>query len=120
MNARTLCVCAVVALAVVMASAQTKSTLSGKCSKPDVQHSIPTGDQAGHAFTLAQGKCTAMGEVDGAAGKEGLFSEHGDATATHVKTWGVFCGDLRQRRQGLLQLSNYRNHKRRRLPDRDE
>jgi len=90
MNYRVVCVCAIVALAVAMASAQTKTDLSGKCSKPDVQQSVPAGDQPGHALTLAQGKCSAMGDVGGAAGKEGTFSEHGDATATRVKTWGVF------------------------------
>jgi len=90
MNYRFVCVCAVVALAVAMASAQTKSTLSGKCGKADVQQSVPAGDQQGHAFTLAQGKCTVMGDVGGAAGKDGVFSEHGDVSATHMKNWGVF------------------------------
>jgi len=87
---KIVCVCAVVALAVVMASAQTKTSLSGKCGKADVQQSIPAGDQQGHAFTLAQGKCSATGDVGGAAGKDGAFSEHGDVTATHMKNWGVF------------------------------
>ena len=90
MNYRTVCVCAVIALAVAMASAQTKTTLSGKCGKPDVEQSVPVGDQPGHMFTLAQGKCSAMGDVGGAAGKDGAFSEHGDVTATHAKNWGVF------------------------------
>src|ERR1017187_2904529 len=90
MNFRTLCVCAAVALAVAMASAQTKTSLSGKCGKADVQQSIPAGDQAAHAFTLAQGKCSAAGKVGGAAGKEGAFSEHAEVTATHMKNWGVF------------------------------
>jgi hypothetical protein len=90
MKFRSLCVCAIVALAVVMASAQTKTSLSGKCGKADVQQSIPAGDQAGHAFTLAQGKCSAAGKVGGAAGKDGAFSEHAEVTATHMKNWGVF------------------------------
>jgi hypothetical protein len=90
MNFRTLCICAIVALAVAMASAQTKTSLSGKCGKADVQQSIPAGDQAGHAFTLAQGKCSAAGKVGGAAGKQGAFSEHADVTATHMKNSGVF------------------------------
>ena len=90
MNSRTVCVCVVFALAVAMASAQTKASMSGKCGKADVQQRIPAGDQQGHAFTLAQGKCTAMGDVNRAAGKEGAFSEHGDVTATHMKNWGVF------------------------------
>jgi len=78
-----------VALA-VMASAQTKTTMSGKCGKADVQQSIPAGDQQGHVFTLAQGKCSVNGDVNGAAGKEGAYSEHGDVTATHMKNWGVY------------------------------
>jgi hypothetical protein len=90
MNYRVVCACAIVALAVVTASAQTKSTLSGKCNKPDVQQSVPAGDQQGHALTLAQGKCTAMGDVGGAAGKEGTYSEHGDVTTTRMKNSGVF------------------------------
>ena len=94
MNYRTICICAVVALAVVTASAQTRTSLSGKCNKPDVQQNVPAGDQAGHAFTLAQGKCTATGEVGGAAGKEGVFSEHGDVMPTHMKNWGVFVETL--------------------------
>jgi len=90
MSYRIVCVSAVVALAVAMASAQTKTSISGTCSKPDLQQSVPTGDQPGHAFTLAQGKCTSKGEVGGAMSKEGAFSEHGDVTPTHMKNWGVF------------------------------
>src|ERR1039458_3263457 len=90
MKFRSLCVCAAVALAVAMASAQTKTSLSGKCGKADVQQSIPAGDQAAHAFTLAQGKCSAAGKVGGAAGKQGAFSEHAEITATHMKNSGVF------------------------------
>ncbi len=90
MNYRTVCVCAVIALAVAMASAQTKTTMSGKCDKADVEQSIPAGDHPGHVFTLAQGKCSATGDVAGAMGKEGTFSEHADATATHMRNAGVF------------------------------
>ena len=90
MKYRILCGCAVFALVVAMASAQTKNSISGKCAKPDVQQSIPAGDQTGHVFTLAQGKCVAKGETGGAASKEGAFSEHGDASGNRVKTWGVY------------------------------
>ena len=90
MKYKIVCGCAVFALAVAMASAQTKASFSGTCGKPDVMHSVPAGDYPGHALTLAQGKCTATGEVAGAAAKEGAFSENGDATATRAKTWGVY------------------------------
>lgn len=90
MKYRILCGCVLFAFVVAMASAQTKASFSGKCGKPDVQQSIPAGDQPGHAFTLAQGKCVAKGKVGGAATKEGAFSEHGDVAGNHVKTWGVY------------------------------
>src|SRR5271166_4615494 len=90
MKYRILCGCAVFAFVVAMASAQTKNSISGKCAKPDVQQNIPAGDQPGHMFTLAQGKCAPKGETGGAMSKEGAFSEHGDAAGTHVKTWGVY------------------------------
>ena len=90
MRYRTLCVCVLFALVAAMASAQSKASFSGNCGKPDVMHSIPAGDQPGHVFTLAQGKCAPKGETGGAMSKEGVFSEHGDAGGNHVKTWGVF------------------------------
>jgi len=90
MNYRFVCVCAIVALAVAMASAQTKNSISGKCAKPDVQQSVPVGDQPGHAFTLAQGKCVSKGETGGAMSKEGTFSEHGEVMGTRMKNSGVY------------------------------
>ena len=90
MKYKILCGCAVFALAVVTTSAQTKNTFSGNCAKPDVQQSIPAGDQDGHVFMLAQATCTVKGEVSGAAGKEAKYSEHGDATGKHNRSWGVF------------------------------
>src|SRR5262249_16966637 len=90
MNYRVLCVCAIVALAVPMASAQTKMTISGKCGKPDIQQNVPVPDQQGHTFMFAQGKCASQGEVGGAMSKEGVFTEHAEAKGTSMKTWGVY------------------------------
>ncbi len=87
---KILCGCAFVAFTVATTSAQTKNSISGTCAKPDVEHSVPAGDQPGHAFMIAQGKCATKGELGGAMSKEGAFSEHRDATASHVKAWGVF------------------------------
>jgi len=91
MNYRFVWVCAIVALAVAMASAQTKASFSGKCNKPEVQQSVSIPDQPGHAFMLAQGNCTtAKGEAGGAMSKSGVFSEHGEAMGTKVKNSGVY------------------------------
>src|SRR5947209_19489769 len=90
MKHKILCGCAVFTFAVAMTPAQTKISMSGKCGKPDVEQSVPAGDQPGHNFMLAQGKCATKGEVGGAASKEGAFSEHRDVVGNHSKAWGVY------------------------------
>jgi hypothetical protein len=90
MKYKFLCACALFAIAAAAASAQTKHSFSGKCSKPDVAQSIPAGDKDGHVFMLQQGKCESAGEVEGAKSKEGAFSEHDEASGTRLKGWGVY------------------------------
>jgi hypothetical protein len=90
MKCKILCGFAVFAFAVAMTPAQTKLTSSGKCGKPEVQQNIAAGDQMGHLFTLAYGKCATKGEVGGAASKEGVFSEHGEVSEDHSKVSGVY------------------------------
>ena len=90
MKYRVLCGCLVFAVAVMFTPAQSKLSISGKCNKPDVQQSVPAGDQAGHVLTLAQGKCVTKGEIGGATSKEGAFAEHGEATGNNGKVWGTY------------------------------
>lgn len=91
MSYRTLCITMTMALAVATVSAQTKATLSGKCNKPDVEHSISIPDQQGHTFSLTQGKCSAMGDVNGVAAKDGVFNEQLDVMGNHFRqVAGVF------------------------------
>jgi hypothetical protein len=90
MKYKILCGFGVFVFAVAMTPAQTKLTSSGKCGKPDEQHDIAAGDQIGHVFMLASGKCVTKGEVGGAASKEGVFSEHGEVSGDHSKASGVY------------------------------
>ena len=90
MKFKILCGFAAFTFCVAMTPAQTKLTSSGKCGKPDNQQSIAAGDQIGHLFTLASGKCATKGEVGGAASKEGVFSEHGEVSEDHSKVSGVY------------------------------
>ena len=90
MKFKMLCLAALIAFAVSATSAQTTHTFSGKCSKPDVLQNVPAGDKDGHFFTLGQGKCSATGEVGGAAAKDGSFSEHGEMSANNSKAWGLY------------------------------
>jgi len=72
---------------------KTKSSMSGKCGKLDVQQNIPAGDPVTSRtmFLLSgQGKCATKGEEGGTASKEGRFSEHGDVAGNHSKAWGVY------------------------------
>ncbi|HZM10546.1 MAG TPA: hypothetical protein VFC15_10080 [Candidatus Limnocylindrales bacterium] len=82
--------CALTAFAVAATSAQTKSSISGTCAKADVEQSVPAGDQPGHLFMVAQGKCTTKGEVGGQTSKSGAYSEHRDVTANRIKAAGVY------------------------------
>jgi hypothetical protein len=87
---KILCGCVIFSFAVQTASAQTKHSFSGTCAKPDNEQSVPAGDQPGHTFMIAQGKCTATDEIAGAMSKEAAFSEHRDVTAGRVKAWGIY------------------------------
>ena len=91
MKYKILSVCALFAFAAAAAPAQVKHSFSGKCGKPEGVQSVPAGDKDGHAFMIQQGKCeTTAGEVGGAKSKAGAFSEHGEATGTSSKAWGVY------------------------------
>ncbi|HKD64134.1 MAG TPA: hypothetical protein VKB40_08875 [Candidatus Acidoferrales bacterium] len=90
MKYKIVCGCAIFAFALVSTLAQTKQSLTGKCSKPDTEQSVPAGDVEGHTFSLVQFKCTAKGEVNGEEGKDGIATEQRDGTAKHAKSWGVF------------------------------
>jgi hypothetical protein len=83
-------VCAMVLCAATASFAQTKVSMSGTCAKPDVMQSVPAGDKDGHTFSISQGKCTVKGEVGGVEGKEGVWADHGDGTATRGKVSGIF------------------------------
>jgi hypothetical protein len=61
---------AVFAFVVAMASAQTKSSMSGKCGKPDVQQNIAAGDQSDHVLLSGRESGATKGEVGGIASKE--------------------------------------------------
>jgi hypothetical protein len=60
----------VLALA-ALAAAQTKFSSTAQCGKADKEYKIEVGDRPGHAFTIAQGKCTyTKGEIAGIQVKE--------------------------------------------------
>jgi hypothetical protein len=84
-----LCCCALLALAIAGASAQTSYTFSGTC-KPFFERSIPAGDQPAHTFALSRGKCTDKGTVGGATSTGGQYAEYDDVTASGTKGAGIY------------------------------
>jgi hypothetical protein len=80
--------CAVLALAIGSASAET--TIVGTCPKADVQQSVPAGDKSGHVFAVVQGKCATSGSIAGVKSKDGAYAAHSDVTPTRNKSWGVY------------------------------
>jgi len=91
MKYKLVCICALLAIAVAPASAQTKQSFSGKCGKAEGVQTLPAGDKEGHTFMIQQGKCeTTAGEVEGVKSKDGAFAEHGENTPAHTQAWGVY------------------------------
>jgi hypothetical protein len=78
------------AVAATMGTAQTKTTMTGQCGKPDVQQSVPAGDQQGHMYMISQGKCTVTGSINGAVAKQGMYSEEIDSNGTQMKNQGTY------------------------------
>lgn len=85
MNYRTPCLCMLVATALASASAQTRTSMWGKCDPPKVDQSISIPDQPGHLFTLLQATCTVTGQKGGLAVKTFVVSEQGVVIGNHVK-----------------------------------
>ena len=74
-----------------MAAAQGKVDNQWKCSKPSVEHSIPVGDQPGHAYMIEQIKCSAAkGEIAGVKEKEGTGTEFHDVMGDKDSLHGIF------------------------------
>jgi hypothetical protein len=79
-----------VCFGVTMATAQTKTSGTEQCSKPDPQHVLPIGDRTDHQMSLQQLKCTWSKpmEVDGIKAKEGLGTETNDISGSSARTRG--------------------------------
>jgi hypothetical protein len=85
----SMCLCA------SMAMAQGKVDSQWSCPKATVAHSIEVGDQAGHAYSIAQFSCTATkGEIEGQKEKEGTGTQFDDVKGNASRFHGVFVDTL--------------------------
>jgi hypothetical protein len=84
-----------VCLASPVALAQGKTNVQWKCDKPAVQHSIPVGDQPGHAYAIDQINCTAIkGDIAGNKMKSGSGTEFLDIKGDTVTGHGEFVENM--------------------------
>ncbi|MCX6619376.1 MAG: hypothetical protein NTZ98_25185 [Acidobacteria bacterium] len=75
----------VLALA-ALAAAQTKFSGAGQCGKVEKEYKIEVGDRPGHAFTIAQGKCTyTKGEIAGIQVKEEVWTGSGELSGNTIR-----------------------------------
>jgi hypothetical protein len=82
---------AVVSLAAA-AGAQTKVSGTLECAKPDPQHMVEVGDEAGHAFSIGQFKCTWSERLDynGIKSKEGVGTSFDEISGTSSSFRGFY------------------------------
>jgi hypothetical protein len=78
-------------LSASVALAQGKVSNGWACGKPAPAQSIDVGDQANHAYSLAQIKCTSTkGEIAGVREKEGTGTEFAEVKGNASSGHGVF------------------------------
>lgn len=85
----------VLALA-AMAGAQTKTSGTISCAKPDPMHTIDVGDRPGHSVSVSKAMCTWSKplETGGAEAKEGYDVVYADAQGDKVRISGYHASTL--------------------------
>lgn len=85
----------VVALAAT-AAAQTKTTGTVSCAKPNPAYSIEVGDQAGHSLAISKSACTWTKpmKIAGLKTKDGHDFTYGDATGAQVQGSGYHVSNM--------------------------
>lgn len=76
-----------------VASAQTKTSGTLQCGKPDQQHAIEVGDRPNHSFVIGQIKCTWTKplEIAGVQSKEDVYTNFSEVTGSRsrAQSYGV-------------------------------
>jgi hypothetical protein len=83
-------------LCVATAFAQTKSTGSQSCAKPDIQQMVPAGDHPDHSIGVVQLKCTWTKpfEIGTDKSKDGQNAETMEITGTSVRFNGFHVSNM--------------------------
>lgn len=78
------------------AAAQTKTSGTISCAKPDPTYSIDAGDRAGHVLGLSKYACTwtKSMEIDGVATKDGSDVTTSDSSSTKVHLSGYHVSNM--------------------------
>jgi len=90
MRFRTIGLCLVLLAMATVAAAQTKVTGVLQCGKPEVEQSVPAGDQPDHLFGVSKVSCnwTKAMDVAGFQSKTGTSTSINEITGSNVKAHG--------------------------------
>ena len=96
MKLRILLTCALVCALAGAASAQTKTSGTINCAKPDPAYSIEVGDRTGHALGLSKTACTWTKpmEIEGSQTKDGYDVASADANSTKARGTGYHVSNM--------------------------
>ena len=96
MNQQIICACVFGLALAGTAMAQTKTSGTLSCAKPDPTYSVETGVNAGHALGLMKVACTWTKpmEIDGVATKDGADVFTTDTRGTKSRASGYFSGSM--------------------------
>ena len=86
----------VVFLATSFLTAQTKMSGTALCAPANPSYKLDVGDQPGHAYGLAQGKCTwtKPWEIEGVKNTGGVGTQYQDTTGDTTKVHGIFVDSM--------------------------
>ena len=79
-----------------VAGAQTKTSGTSVCGKPDQQQALEVGDRTGHSLSISQGKCTWTKpmEIAGTQTKEDLVTFSDDVRGSQARGFGYVVGTM--------------------------
>jgi hypothetical protein len=93
MNQRIICAFLLTLALASVSAAQTKTSGTISCTKPDPAYMVEAGDRAGHALGLLKAACTWTNpmQIEGVATKDGgdVISTDGSTTKVHTSGYHV-------------------------------
>ncbi|HEX9120054.1 MAG TPA: hypothetical protein VF840_05905 [Terriglobales bacterium] len=96
MRSKLFLIFALALMLAVMATAQTKTSGTVSCAKPEPAYSIEVGDRPGHSISISKSACTWTTPMDiaGLQTKAGYDVTYGDASGAKVRGSGYHVSNM--------------------------